>query len=245
VASDQDPPVDNGRPGDNNGPGKHRRDDEGRPAPPPSDAPLEPPAWTTQPPPWATPSAPQPSQREPPEQPPGPPSPAGSMRFQDAETTRPRPPTVAEARAREKAIRKQEEIEQARLAAEAKRQKRNRRLIGGAAVVGVVGVVAGLGYWALSPSRVSAQCVRDDPNGQPVIVPDSYCTGHTAGLGGFFFFGGHSYRYYYGSSGTVGSRPIGGTTVAPKGATITTKSGTTIQRGGLGSKFGGGKGSGS
>jgi hypothetical protein len=245
VASDQDPPVDNGRPDDDNGPGKHRRDDEGRSATPPSDAPLEPPAWTTQPPPWAIPSAPQPSQREPPEHPPAPPSPAGSMRFQDPETTRPRPPTVAEARAREKAIRKKEEIEQARLAAEAKRRKRNRRLIGGAAVVGVVGVVAGLGYWALSPSRVSAQCVRDDPNGQPVIVPDSYCTGHTAGLDGFFFYGGHSYRYYYGSSGTVGSRPLGGTTVAPKGATITTKSGTTIQRGGLGSKFSGGKGSGS
>jgi hypothetical protein len=243
VASDQDPPVENGRPDDETGPGKHRRDDEDRPAPPPSDAPQEPPPWTTQPPPWATPTAPQPWQPEPPEQPPAPPSTAGSMRFQDPEKTRPRPPTVAEARAREKAIRKQEEIEQARLAAEAKRQQRNRRLIGGAAVVGVVGVVAGLGYWALSPSRVTAQCVRDDSNGQPVIVPDSYCTGHTAGLGGFFFFGGHSYRYYYGSSGTIGQPPVGGTTVAPKGASITTKSGTTIQRGGLGSKFSGGSGS--
>jgi hypothetical protein len=167
------------------------------------------------------------------------------MRFQDPATTRPRPPTVGEARARDKAIRKQQQIEEARLAAEAKRQKRNRRLIGGTAVVGVVGVVAGLGYWALSPSRVTAQCVQDDANGQRVIVPDSYCTGHTAGYGGFFFYGGHSYRYYYGSSGTIGSAPVGGTTVAPKGATISTKSGTTIQRGGLGSKFSGGRGSGS
>jgi hypothetical protein len=159
------------------------------------------------------------------------------MRFQDPATTRPRPPTVAEARARDKAIAKQQEIEQARLAAEAKRQTRNRRLVGGAAVVGVVGVVAGLGYWALSPSHVTAQCVRDDSNDQPVIVPDDNCTGHTASYGGFFFWGGHSYRYYYGSSGAIGSAPVGGTTVAPKGATITTKSGTTIQRGGLGSKF--------
>jgi hypothetical protein len=236
VASEQDPPAESGQPDDEgSGSGRHRRDAEDSPAPRPPDATPEPPAWTTQPPPWKTPSIPQPWQPEPP--------PAGSMRFQDPATTRARPPTVGEARARDKAIRKQQEIEAARLAAEAKRQKRNRRLIGGAAVVGVVGVVAGLGYWALSPSRVNAQCVQDDANGQR-IVPDSYCTGHTAGYGGFFFYGGHSYRYYYGSSGTIGSAPVGGTTVAPKGATITTKSGTTIQRGGLGSKFGG-RGSGS
>ena len=167
------------------------------------------------------------------------------MRYQDAATARPRPPTVAEARAREKAERKQQEIEEARLAAEAKRRKRNRRLIGGAAAVGVVGVVAALGYWALQPRHVTAQCVQEDAGGQPVIVPDSNCTGHTANSSGFFFFGGHSYRYYYGSSGDIGSRPIGGSTVAPKGATITTKSGSTVQRGGLGSKLGGGKSGGS
>jgi hypothetical protein len=252
VASEQDPPVESGRPDDETGrPGKHRRDAEASRGPQPPEATPEPPAWTTQPPPWqpepplppqppeATPEPPawttQPPPRTTPWQPEAPP--AGSMRFQDPATTRPRPPTVAEARARDKSIRKQREIEDARLAAEAKRQKRNRRLVGGAAVVGVVGVVAGLGYWALSPSHVTAQCVRDDPNGQPLIVPDDYCTSHTAGSGGFFFWGGHSYRYYYGSSGAIGSAPVGGTTVAPKGATITTKSGTTIQRGGLGSKF--------
>lgn len=169
----------------------------------------------------------------------------GSVSYQDAETARPRPPKPAELRARKKYEDKQREIEEARLEAEAKRHKRNRRLIGGAAAIGVVGVVAGLGYWALSPSTVTAQCAREDSAGQPVIVPDSYCTGHTAGLNGFFFYGGHQYRYYYGSSGTIGSRPIGGSTVAPPGATIRTKSGSTIQRGGFGSKFGGGsKGSG-
>jgi hypothetical protein len=164
----------------------------------------------------------------------------GSLEFQDAETTRPKPPTPAELRAREKFAKKQQEIEEARLEAEAKRRKRNRTLIGAGAGIGVVGVVAGLGYWALS-----APTVRDDTNGQPVIVPDSYCTGHTAGLNGFFFYGGHQYRYYYGSSGSIGQRPMGGTTTAPKGATIRTKSGTTIQRGGLGGKLGGGKGGGS
>lgn len=169
----------------------------------------------------------------------------GSIEYQTAATTRPRPPTPAEQRAREKFAKMQRQIEEDRLAREAKRKKRNRRLIGAGAAVGVVGVVAGLGYWALSAPTVMAQCVRDDPNGQPVIVPDSYCTGHTSGLNGFFFYGGHQYRYYYGSSGSVGSRPIGGSTTAPPGATIKTGSGHTIQRGGLGGKLSGGKGGGS
>ena len=169
----------------------------------------------------------------------------GSMEFQDAATTKPRPATPAELRAREKFAKKQQEAEEARLEAEAKRRRQRRILMGSAAAVGVVGVVAGLGYWALSAPTVTAQCVRDDTNGQPVIVPDSYCTDHTAGLNGFFFYGGHQYRYYYGSSGSVGSRPIGGTTTAPKGATVKTKSGSTIQRGGLGGKLSGGKGAGS
>ena len=168
----------------------------------------------------------------------------GSVEFQDAETTRARAATPAELRAREKFAKKQQELEEARLAAEAKRRKRNRRLIGAGAGVGVVGVVAGLGYWAFSGPTVTAQCVRDDTNGQPVIVPDNYCTDHTAGLNGFFFYGGHQYRYYYGSSGSVGQRPIGGSTSAPSGSTVKTRSGTTIQRGGLGGKLGG-KGGGS
>jgi hypothetical protein len=165
----------------------------------------------------------------------------GSVQYQDAATAQPRPATPAEWRAREKYDRQQREIEEARLEAEDKRHKRNRRLIGGGATVGVVGVVAGLGYWALSAPTVMAQCVRDDRNAKPVIVPDNYCTGHTAGSNGFFFYGGHQYRYYYGSSGLVGSRPIGGTTVRPSGATIRTSSGHTIQRGGLGGRFGHGR----
>jgi hypothetical protein len=170
-------------------------------------------------------------------------SPGGSMRFQDPATARPRPPTVGEIRARQKAERERWEAEKARAEAELKRQQRNRRLIGGAAVVGVVGVVAALGYWALSPRTTTAQCVQEDANGGPIVVPDNYCTGNTSGGGGgsgfFFYSGGHQYRYYYGSTGTVGSRPVGGTTIAPKGTTVKTSSGSTIQRGGLGSKFSG------
>lgn len=167
---------------------------------------------------------------------------SGSVKYQDAATTKPRPPTPAELRARQKFEDKQRELEEARQEAEAKRRKQKRVLMGAAAGVGIVGLVAGLGYWLLTPDTVTAQCVQEDPNGQPVIVPDSYCTGHTAGLNGFFFYGGHQYRYYYGSSGSVGSRPIGGSTTAPKGATVKTKSGTTISRGGLGGS--GGKGGG-
>lgn len=164
----------------------------------------------------------------------------GSVRRQDPATARPRPVTVAELRAREKYTGKQLEIEEARLAAEARRRARKGRLIGATVAIGAIGGIAGLGYLASSSDRVTAQCVRDDAGGQPVVVPDYNCTNHTVGSGGFFFFGGHSYRYYYGSSGSIGSRPIGGTTVAPKGATITTKSGSTIQRGGLGTRFRGG-----
>lgn len=170
-----------------------------------------------------------------------PPGTPGSVKFQDAETTKPRPPTPAELRARRKFEEKQRAFEEARRAAAEKRRKQKRVLMGSAAAVGVVGLVAAFGYWMFSPEHVTAQCVQDDPNGQPVVVPDSYCTGHTAGMNGFFFWGGHQYRYYYGSRGSVGQRPIGGTTARPPGAHITTKSGTTVQRGGFGG--GGGKGS--
>jgi hypothetical protein len=166
-------------------------------------------------------------------------SPAGSMRFQDPATTRPRPPTLGETRAREKAERERQAAERAEFEANAKRHQRNRRLIGGAAVVGVVGVVAALGYWALSPRTVTAQCVQEDGNGGPIVVPDSYCSGHSGGVGGLFIYSGHQYRYYYGSSGGVGARPVGGTTVMPKDTTVKTSSGSTIQRGGLGTKFSG------
>jgi len=227
MGSEEDRPPGSGEPeGDKTEPAKPSGGDETEPVERPAGEPQPPLAWSEQEEPAAYPSG-------------------GSVEYQDAKTTRPRKPTPAELRAREKFAKKQQELEEARLEAEAKRRKRNRRLIGAGAAVGVVGVVAGLGYWALSGPSVTAQCVRDDTNGQPVIVPDSYCTDHTAGLNGFFFFGGHQYRYYYGSSGSVGQRPIGGTTTAPSGSTVKTKSGTTIQRGGLGGKLSGGKGGGS
>ncbi len=164
----------------------------------------------------------------------------GRMRYQDPETTRARPVSVGELRAREKSTSKQRQIEKARLAAEAKRRARNGRLASVTAAVGVMGAAVGFGYWASAGKSLTAQCVQDDPDQQPVIVADSNCGGYAPTTNGFFYYGGHQYRYYYNSTGTIGSPPIGGTTVAPSDARITTRSGGVIQRGGLGARLGGG-----
>lgn len=176
----------------------------------------------------------------------------GSMQRQEAGVTQPRPPTVAEARARDKARKRAEEAERAAAeAAETKRRKRKRLLIGGVAVAGIAAVV-GTGYLAYQaahrPANVTAYCITDD-NGQQQVVPDDDCVraqsyastgGYYGGGGlgpGIFLYNGHQYRYYYGGNNTVGRAPVGGSTVAPKKATVSTKSGTVV-RGGLGSKSG-------
>ncbi|WP_330182371.1 hypothetical protein OHB26_01120 [Nocardia sp. NBC_01503] len=189
----------------------------------------------------------------------------GSVQRQQAGVTAPRPPTVAEARAREKARKRAEEAERAAAEAEdAKKAKKKKLLIGGAAVVGVAALVGGgyLAYDALTTPEVTAYCtvvakqgqvvavgngqtITATKDNQEIVVPDNYCddakrTG-SSGLGGIFILNGSQYRYYYGGSGnTIGHAPTGGTTVLPKGADVKTKSGSTIQRGGLGSKIGGG-----
>jgi len=140
-------------------------------------------------------------------------------------------------RAREKAERERKAAERARFEANVKKYHRNQRLKGGVAIVGVVGVVAALGYWALSPRTTNAQCVQEDGSGRAdIIVPDSYCTGHGGGTGGpsstadtsTAILRQHRNRW---------RKAVGGTTIAPKGTTVKTSSGTTIQRGGLGTRF--------
>ncbi|MGW5106909.1 hypothetical protein [Nocardia sp. NPDC004123] len=189
----------------------------------------------------------------------------GSITTQEAGITQPRPPTVAEARAREKARKRAEEQERAEAeAAEAKQRKKKRLLIGGAAVVGIAALVGG-GYLvaeAWNGPEVTASCtvvankgesvpigagqsVTATQDNQEIVVPDNYCSDATdhgdSGIHpGFFFLAGHSYRYYYGGTGTIGHAPSGGSTTAPSGATVKTKSGSTIQRGGLGAKIHGG-----
>lgn len=167
----------------------------------------------------------------------------GTIRTQEPGVTRPRPPTVAEARARDKARMAREAAEQfaAEQAATAERKRRQNRktLMGAVAVVGVVGVVA-LGYqMAKSDPDITATCV--DAN--EVVVPDTYCGSGTPSGGGIFIWAGMPYRYYYGgSSGGVGTRATGGTLTQPSRTSARTKSGSSITRGGFGSSSAGSSG---
>ncbi|GLY64041.1 hypothetical protein [Amycolatopsis taiwanensis] len=183
---------------------------------------------------------PTPPPAQPPEEPEQPKT--GSMRFQDAESTRPRKPTVAEARARREREAELERQKAARAEAEQKAATRRKVLIGSGVTVGLVGVVAT--WYLATPSQVEAVCT--DESG--TIVQDNYCDesyitsqhgyyNPTTGLwvvplvtGGF-----GQYRYNYGGTGSVGSHVLGGSYTAPSGnTTVKTKSGATVQRGGFG-----------
>ncbi|MFE2755497.1 hypothetical protein ACFXGA_26195 [Actinosynnema sp. NPDC059335] len=165
-----------------------------------------------------------------------PPAGRGQIRNQEPGRTKPRPPTLAEQRARAAAIEQQREQQLAVEAEEARRRKlRKRLLVGGGVAAGVVGVVA-IWYAVSSPDDVEAQCTRDD-----VVVEDQYCDENYARShggyvsGGFIYIGGSSYRYHYGGPSTpVGQKVSGGSYTMPKGANISTKSGTVVQRGGFG-----------
>ncbi|WP_116200815.1 hypothetical protein [Amycolatopsis circi] len=177
-------------------------------------------------------------------QPPEEPTKPGSMRFQDA-NTQPRQPSVAEQRARKQALadqeRERQEAAAAREAADAKAATKRKILIGSGVTVGLVGLVATF-YTIAKPAEVTAVCTTSDG----VIQNDDYCTenyaqthgGHYSG--GFWFIplpgGGYSqYHYNYGGTGNVGQRVSGGSYTAPSGNTnVSTKSGSSIQRGGFG-----------
>jgi len=184
----------------------------------------------------------------------------GSMRFQDAESTAPREPTLGEQRARRKALAEQEqaaiEREKAAEIAERKANTKRKVLIGSGVTVGLVGLVATF-YLAARPDDVEAVCV-DNTN---TVREDKFCDenylrsqGATYNSStGFWILplflgggGGGQYHYNYGGTGSVGSPVSGGTYQRPAKANISTKSGTNIQRGGFGisskgSTSGGGK----
>ncbi|ATE51964.1 hypothetical protein [Actinosynnema pretiosum] len=211
--------------------------------PPPQQPPVLPKAPGT--PPSAGPGTPPPG--FPPPAPPGPGAvppgtpPRGQIRNQVAGVTQPRPPSLAEQRAREHALREQEEQRLAYEAEQARKQKlRKRLLIGGGVGVGVVALVA-IWYAASTPDEVEAQCTADG-----VVVDDKYCSesyatsngGHVSG--GFIYIGGSSYRYHYGGASTpVGQKVSGGSYTMPDNSKVTTKSGSTVQRGGFGVVDGG------
>lgn len=171
----------------------------------------------------------------------------GAMRFQDADTTTPREPTLAEQRAMRRARDEQQEHERTLVAeAERKSLRRRRVMIGTGVTVGIVATVA-VWYAAVTPDEVSAYCV-DDSNtlsSDENICSDDYVRSHGGyHAGGFWFIpignGQYrSYHYNYGGSvtGTGPNRRVsGGTTAAPSSGT-TVKSGTsgkTVQRGGFG-----------
>jgi hypothetical protein len=162
------------------------------------------------------------------------------MRFQD-ETTTPREPPLAERRAREVAARRARQAELQRIDdEESARRKRKRVLVGAGVTVGVVALIA-IGYRVAQPQEeIVARCVDDDG----VVVDDSNCVTPAAnsgyyGGGGFYPIfigtGGRQYHYNYGGTGTTGQRVSGGTTAVPRdSARVTTPSGKTVSRGGLG-----------
>ncbi len=165
---------------------------------------------------------------------PEPEAPHGSVRWQDPATAKPREPSVAEARARDKAQKAreaEEEIERVKAEKARKRAATGKKvLIGSAVGVGVVAVVAA-GYAIFhDDDQMSASCVKDGTN---EVVPDSYCDSGRSSGGSTFFYAGSSYRYYYGGSNSgIGTIAHGGTLTLPKGTTATTKSGTSISKGG-------------
>jgi len=173
----------------------------------------------------------------------------GQLRYQDPANAKPRPPSLAEQRARQVAEREAQERELAQQAdAERKRKLKRRLLIGGGVTVGLVAIVSIWYAVSAQADDVTAYCVADDD----VVNEDNNCDENYVRShggyygGGFFFIGGRQYHYHYGGNPTpIGQRISGGSTVRPQGANITTRSGKSIQRGGFGIRGGSGKSSGS
>ncbi|OLT39126.1 hypothetical protein BJF85_07500 [Saccharomonospora sp. CUA-673] len=168
------------------------------------------------------------------------------MRFQDPSSTTRREPTLAEQRARRQAVLEEreraEQAERAQLAADERSETRRKLFIGAGVGVGLVGLVAGW-YLVAQPDEVTATCTTADGT---VVEDDRLCDedyaqqqGGYVGAGGFMFIplpggGMQQYRYNYGGTGQPGQQVQGGTFNRPDNANITSRSGTTVQRGGFG-----------
>jgi hypothetical protein len=175
------------------------------------------------------------------------------VRFQDASTARPRPPSLAEQRARQQAEEAEAEAERERFAAAGRSRRRRRVFLGIGVVVVIVILMAGALY-LLSPPTVTARCVSADGSTTDVVSNDQYCDqAYVTSHGGYVQNGlifvpvGNGlfqhYRYYYGGN-LVGNRVTGGSFTVPSRATVKTGSGSTIQRGGFGVPGGSGGSSG-
>jgi hypothetical protein len=167
--------------------------------------------------------------------------PMGTLRFQDAGTT-PRPPTLAEQRAR---IQAEQELAQRQAVADGHAAGRRKVMIGAGVTVGVAALV-GAWYLLAGPQTVTAQCtVAGTGSDADTVVADQNCdpayvTAHGGHISDGFVFlplvggGFRQYHYYYGGTGAIGQRATGGSFTEPSHATVRTNSGTTIQRGGFG-----------
>ncbi|GAA3127859.1 hypothetical protein [Streptosporangium carneum] len=104
--------------------------------------------------------------------------------------------------------------------------------------IGVVSVLL-IGYCSAQDDyeEVGADCVdlnSYQPDGSYTVVDDDYCDDSPSYHGS-----NGAYRWYYGGTRS-GSRIGQGTTVRPSDVQIVTRQGTVIQRGGFGSRWGGG-----
>ncbi|MFF2084938.1 hypothetical protein ACFVVM_14260 [Nocardia sp. NPDC058176] len=130
--------------------------------------------------------------------------------------------------------------------AAAQDERDNTFKMGAIAIVGIAALIGG--FYLVDknndPDPVVASCYREDRDGTRTVVADSKCDSSSAGVS----YRTRSptmwpqYRYYYGGTAPLGQTPSGGTTIKPSNVEIKTKSGTVIQRGGLG-RGGGGSGS--
>jgi hypothetical protein len=107
-------------------------------------------------------------------------------------------------------------------------------------VIGVVSLmVVGFCSAVQSEDEVTADCVNLEqqlPDGTYEVVDDDYCDDD----GGTYYGGSHgAYSWYYGGN-RVGTRVRGGTSFRPSDVDISSRGGKEIQRGGFGSKSGGG-----
>ncbi|TDD24034.1 hypothetical protein [Nonomuraea diastatica] len=107
-------------------------------------------------------------------------------------------------------------------------------------ILGVLSVML-VGYCAAvqDDEEVTADCVMRLDDGSYQIVDDDLCDDDDGG-GTHYYGGSHgAYLWYYGGT-RVGNRVRGGTTYRPSNVDINTRNGKSIQRGGFGSKWGGG-----
>ncbi|MFI6485205.1 hypothetical protein ACIBH1_45355 [Nonomuraea sp. NPDC050663] len=117
------------------------------------------------------------------------------------------------------------------------RRKSSRSIVLGAAfTVTAAAILIAVVTYPDDP-EVVADCVEatPQPDGSHLVVPDSYCGSSSTVV----VVNGSSYQYVYGATSS-GRYARGGTLVRPTGVTITTRSGTTVVRGGFGGRGGSG-----